>query len=410
VVMPTALFPNAPKTVQTGKTGLAPILAEEEDWAQAANRERLKSRGELAGGAGILAAALAGLFMLWSRFGRKYRATFTGDYYRDLPADYSPAELSVLWNYRKMQARDLTATIMDLARRRFLRLDEEMVEVKRLLGSKEVSTYRLTLLEPPAATSLRRPEDAVLRPHEQQVLDFLREDAGGDKGYLYLTDIEQYAKKNGPSFYSFWQEWTSTVRARGEELQFFDDKGRMPLLSVLGGLGLFVLGSMLAAKGSILGWSMIVAGTLFLFIPHLFKRRSRSGQEDYVRWRAFQRFLEHFSEMERHEIPSLIIWEHYLVYAVTLGVAKEVIKQLQVVFPNLQEGDHRFGYGWMNYGTTYTGMNALDNSFNSIDSAIDRALTSAQKAVSKSSSGSGGGGGFSGGGGGGGGGSSYGGR
>jgi len=410
VVMPTALFPNAPKTVQTGKPALAPILAEEEDWAQEANQERLKARGELAGGAGILAAALAGLFMLWNRFGRKYRASFSGDYYRDLPADYSPAELSVLWNYKKMQSRDLTATIMDLARRRFLRLDEEMVEVKRLLGSKEVSTYRLTLLEPPAATSLRRPEDAVLRPHEQQVLDFLREDAGGDKGYLYLTDIEQYAKKHGPSFYSFWQEWTSTVRARGEELQFFDDKGRMPLLSVLGGLGLFVLGSMLAAKGSILGWSLIVAGTLFLFIPHLFKRRSRSGQEDYVRWRAFQRFLEHFSEMERHEIPSLIIWEHYLVYAVTLGVAKEVIKQLQVVFPNLQEGDHRFGYGWMNYGTTYAGMNALDNSFNSIDSAIDRALTSAQKAVSKSSSGSGGGGGFSGGGGGGGGGSSYGGR
>ena len=129
-----------------------------------------------------------------------------------------------------------------------------------------------------------------------------------------------------------------------------------------------------------------------------------------MRWAAFKRFLEHFSEMQRHEIPSLIIWEYYLVYAVTLGVAKEVIKQLEVVFPNMQEGDYRFGQGWMMYGTYHTGMNALTNSFDGIGESFERALNSAEKAVSKASSGSGGGGGFSGGGGGGGGGGSYGGR
>ena len=32
---------------------------------------------------------------------------------------------------------------------------------------------------------------------------------------------------------------------------------------------------------------------------------------------GFRRFLLDFSQMERHEIPSLVIWEHYLVYAVT---------------------------------------------------------------------------------------------
>ena len=129
-----------------------------------------------------------------------------------------------------------------------------------------------------------------------------------------------------------------------------------------------------------------------------------------MRWAAFKRFLEHFSEMQRHEIPSLIIWEHYLVYAVTLGVAKEVIKQLELVFPNMQDGAYRFGDGWMMYGTYYSGMNALTNSFDGIGDSFERALQSAEKAVSKSSSGSGGGGGFSSGGGGGGGGSSYGGR
>ena len=133
------------------------------------------------------------------------------------------------------------------------------------------------------------------------------------------------------------------------------------------------------------------------------------GEEDYARWKAFKKFLEDFSQMQTHEIPSLIIWEHYLVYAVTLGVAKEVIKQLEIVFPNMTDGDYRFGQGWMHY-SAYSNFTTFNKSFDMIGSSIDKAVSSAQKAVSQSSSGSGGGGGFSGGGGGGGGGGSYGGR
>ncbi|MGB4702804.1 MAG: hypothetical protein WBI01_09935, partial [Syntrophomonadaceae bacterium] len=91
-------------------------------------------------------------------------------------------------------------------------------------------------------------------------------------------------------------------------------------------------------------------------------------------------------------------------------VAKEVIRQLEVVFPNLQDGDYRFGYGWMRYRSGRSDMLALANTFEGIGSSLERAMQSAEKAVSKSSSGSGGGGGFSVGGGGGRGGSSYGGR
>ncbi|HRY13624.1 MAG TPA: DUF2207 domain-containing protein [Syntrophomonadaceae bacterium] len=409
VVMPTALFPAAPKAAQTGRTALAPILTEEEGWAKKANKERLQARGELAGGAAIIGGTLFGLLVLWRRFGRRHPTTFDGDYYRDLPASYSPAELSVLWNYKKMQAQDLTATILDLARRRFIRLDQENVEVRRLLGSKEVTTYRITFLPPPDPAAARRSQDAVLQPHERQLLDFLRDEVGEGRESLYLTDIERFSKQKATQFYGFWKEWTSGLITRGEGSGFFDTSGNMTLLTVLGGVGLFGLGGFLARQSVVAGISIIIAGALLLFIPLLFKRRSATGQEDYVRWQAFKRFLEHFSEMQRHEIPSLIIWEHYLVYAVTLGVAKEVIKQLEVVFPNLQDGDYRFGYGWMTYGS-YNGMNNLYGSFDSIGDSIQRAFTTAEKAVSKSSSGSGGGGGFSGGGGGGGGGSSYGGR
>lgn len=411
VVMPAALFPSAPPSALTGKTSLPGILAEEEDWADQANRQRLVSRLDTSGGLAALLGSLAAVIWLWFRYGRRHPTSFQGDYYRELPADYSPAELSVLWNKGKIEARDLTATIMDLARRKFLSLEEATVVVPRFLFDKEVVTYRLSLLPAPAAASLKKPEDAVLRPHEQELLEFLRAKISEGRGFLYLTDIEQYAKKHGQDFYEFWEKWASGLKARGVSLKFFDDSGMMPVAAILSGIGMVILGMVLLFifETYLFSTGLIIGGIMVAVIPALYSRRSKTGQEDYVRWQAFKRFLEHFSEMDKHEIPSLIIWEHYLVYAVTLGVAKEVIRQLELVFPNLQDGDYHFGTGWMTYGH-YAAVSNVNQSFDNIGDSMDRALSSARAAVSKSSSGHGGGGGFSGGGGGGGGGSSFGGR
>ncbi|MDD2585019.1 MAG: DUF2207 domain-containing protein [Syntrophomonadaceae bacterium] len=410
VVMPVELFPNAQADALTGQTALPGILSAEEGWAKDANQKRWAARAEYGVALSIILGAVGLVFLLWRKYGRSYAAQFDGSYYRDLPANYSPAELGVLWNFKRVKPHDLTATILDLARRQFLFLEEDTVQVRKLLGSKEVTTFRLSFMPAPEPAALRKPEEAVLRPHEIELIDYLKNDIGGGKDYIYLTDIEEYSKKNGEEFYAFWSGWTSSIIAKCEAYNFFDSNGNMSLFTVLGGVALFVIGFVLAARIGIIGWAMIIAGLIIFFVPRFFKRRSVTGQEDYVRWAAFKRFLEHFSEMQRHEIPSLIIWEHYLVYAVTLGVAKEVIKQLELVFPNMQDGAYRFGDGWMMYGTYYSGMNALTNSFDGIGDSFERALQSAEKAVSKSSSGSGGGGGFSSGGGGGGGGSSYGGR
>lgn len=409
VVMPAALFPNAPSEAHSGRDALSAILAEEEAWAGDANRQRWLARAEAGGAIVLVGGAVLVVMLLWRRYGRAYITQFDGPYYRDLPNQYSPAELSVLWNYGKVQPHDLTATILDLARRRFLRIEEEQVQVRKLLGSREVKTYRLTFLEPPNPAALRKPAEAELHPHEQDLLEYLHRTIANGRDYLYLADIEAFSKKYSEHFYEFWQQWTGQLIAQGEQAEFFEHSGNMPLFTLLAGLALFILGTIAVNTMAIPGAALMIAGAIVGLAPRSFKKRSLSGQEDLVRWQAFKRFLLHFSQMQRHEIPSLIIWEHYLVYAVTLGVAREVMKQLELVFPNLQDGDHRFGYGWYAY-EAYSGFDAFHNSFSEIGNAVERSIQTAQKAVSKSSSGSGGGGGFSSGGGGGGGGSSYGGR
>lgn len=408
VVMPTALFPDAPPSAHTNQTMLPTITAEEQEWAAEADRRRGLARWQMGGAIGAVLLSLIISFFCWFKFGRKHPVAFDGEYYRELPAHYSPGELASLWNFGTIKGRDLTATILDLARRKYIRIDEEIVEKDRFLfGTKKDEAYRLTFLPPPDPASLRNPEEGVLRPHEQKLLAFLRDTVARGKGYLYLHEIEDFAGEQRIEMAKFWKEWTDDLKVRGDELNFFENNARMIITTVL--LGMAMIGTAVflfsVTNMDLLGVGLIISGIITVILPLFFRRRTPSGQEQYAKWKAFRRFLEDFSQMETHEIPSLVIWEHFLVYAVTLGVAKEVIKQLQVVFPNLEDNGYRFGYGWYYMGA-HGDLSGFPNSFDSFSESIENSI----KAAVSTSSSSGGGGGFSGGGGGGGGGGGFGGR
>ena len=99
--------------------------------------------------------------------------------------------------------------------------------------------------------------------------------------------------------------------------------------------------------------------------------------------------MEDFSMLDKREVPELVIWEKYLVYATAFGIADKVIKQLKIIYPNFEEITNGIN--------TYTYMSIMMNTnfSSSFSNAISTSISSAY------SSGSGSGGGFSGGGGGG---------
>ena len=385
VAFPPELVPQA--NIKTGEPALPTIIREETAWADQANRQRSEAIW-LWLLAGLIPVSSIGLaFFIWARYGREFRASFDGDYYRELPAEYTPAELGVLWRFGKPGPEDLTATILDLARKGYLSLEEYIPE-KRGIFSKKTVDYRVTRLE----------KEGSLADHETKLLKLLFNGISAGGSTITFSDIEKYAEKSKVKFSKFWQDWQYTLAARGEVLGYFDQN--IPTVRAIEiGLGLLLFFLGVVAR-SILTPALFIGGVVLVVAGLVLRRRSQQGAEDFVRWRAFRRFLLHFSEMEKHQIPSLVIWEYYLVYAVTLGVAKEVLKQLQVVYPNLESNGHRFGYGWyMHSGRMGVGsFTNMTNSFDSMTGSITRSL---KTATSKSSSGTGGGGGFSSGGGGG---------
>ena len=149
--------------------------------------------------------------------------------------------------------------------------------------------------------------------------------------------------------------------------------------------------------GVIQGIAVGISGMVLLAGSGAVRRRSQRGADDLGRWKGFRRFLRDFSEMPRAELPSLAIWEHYLVYAVPLGVADRVIDQLGRIYPAEELARSPGLRAWAGgRGGTHGGRPLA---------SLGAFTTALAAATSSASSGSGRGGGFSGGGGGGGGGS-----
>jgi len=77
--------------------------------------------------------------------------------------------------------------------------------------------------------------------------------------------------------------------------------------------------------------TIIFTGVGLVIYCGIIRKKTQEGINEHEKWSAFKRFLLHFSNMKDYEIPSLVIWEHYLVYAISLGIADKVISKLRVV-------------------------------------------------------------------------------
>ena len=132
-------------------------------------------------------------------------------------------------------------------------------------------------------------------------------------------------------------------------------------------------------------------------IPFIFnkKKRTENGAEDYKKWKALKNFLNDFGTFSNKEIPEIVLWEKYLVFATLFGCAEKVIKAMKVEMVNVPN----------DYFDTYMDLYVINQSISraiiSSHSYAQSAYAAAHSSSSSGgfSSGSGGGGGFSSGGG-----------
>lgn len=98
--------------------------------------------------------------------------------------------------------------------------------------------------------------------------------------------------------------------------------------------------------------------------------------------------------MKEKEVPELVLWEKYLVYATVFGISEKVLKQLKVVYPQISDEEYMNSHGYAYMYLMYSG--GFNNSFLS---TLNTSVGSSYTALTNYSSGTGSGGGFSSGGG-----------
>jgi len=330
-------------------------------------------------------------FLLWTRFGREYRVSHdVGEYLRDLPDD-PPAFVSMLRNWGTVSPSLLSATLVDLAQRGHLTIEETRKD--RLILPDKVD-WRFTAATPPAA----HPD--ALRPFEATIL--ARVFADGPS--TLQSEFTAWCRTHRTTAQRWWEDVksdaTTDFKAKG-----YIEGGKGPVYAaniVIGG-AVGAIGFGAVSSGSVLGVVAIVSGLVQMMVTVVLRRRTPAGRQRLAEWDAVERFLRDFSELEKAPVASLVIWERYLVYAVALGVTAVVARALAARIP----AEERTAAG--GFAPWYVGMHgpgALDSigSLSDFASSIGPQIVAAATPRSSSSSGGGGGGGFSGGGGGGGGG------
>ena len=398
------LFPQAAlATTETNPSAMEQsVLAQETILADQANARRVAAREQADNehAADVLAWTVVSLIsvvgvvlwlVLFLTFGREHKPSFSGQYFRELPAELPPAVVGVLWRMGGQGNEDLSATLLDLANRGVIRLEPAMGAGGGLFGGGQVPTFRLTL-DPTKVADI----DAL----DRLLLEFLF-NMVAPTGTLTMIELKDWAKANQKEFQAGIAGWKSAVMARATEMRFLEKSGGKARWGVFAYGLLLMAGTWLMFMGSS-EWKVLyglVVGLFMLSTATVMKRRTPEAAELYAKYKGLYNYMKDFGRLQEKPPTAVVLWEYFLVLAVVFGIADEVMESMRVAVPEVAN-DPTFTSVWWFTAPAYAGSFGGGNGF----SAFSSGLSAAVVAGTPSSSGGGGGGGFSGGGGGGGGG------
>lgn len=291
------------------------------------------------------------------------------------PKGVRPGEVGTLID-EKADMKDVSATIIDLAVRRHLRieqLDPRNQRLTRLQGPDELANYEQKLL------------NSLFQGRQVVTTAELRDKSRGSALSDCKTDLYERVSKPPLQWFTSNPSTTRTLWAFGGFLLAGLGVGLMVLLG-FAGWGLVPLG-------------VVVAGIALMAVSGRIPSRTPAGSAVYTESKGFELYLT-TAEAEQIQFEEGIdVFSRYLPYAMVFGVADRWTK----IFEKLAaEGRYYADTSW--YVSPYGwGMHGFSSTVSGLTSSMESAMQASAQAASSSNSGSGfsGGGGAGGGGGGG---------
>jgi uncharacterized membrane protein YgcG len=328
----------------------------------------------------------AGMFTLWNRVGRDPRRLPVAVQYEP-PGGLTPAEAGTLMD-ESADMRDITATLVDLAVRGHLKIEERDEEV--LFGLFKKKDYVFHRLEPAGGST-------ALQPHESKVLSGIFQ----GKTEVRLSELEN-------EFYQYLPDIRGSIfgglvrrglyRSRPDTL-----KSRWQAGGVVLGMLIFGGGAALGARLSLtpvpFAIAAVLSGLIVVLFAQVMPARTVAGARALEKVLGFEEFLGRV-EGERYQriVKTPEMFEKFLPFAMAFRVEKRWAQAFRDIY--------REPPRWYTGGAAWVGPFDLDRFSNRLSDLSSR-TQSTMTSSPRSSSGSGFSGGSSGGGGGGGGGGGF---
>lgn len=406
IAMPTYLFEKVSSENISQEEKLDDIIKEETEWANEANarRDRRNKNFKLLILATILVNTSIGI--MFSKKIKKNKQFLEKnpnilpeqqlEYYRELPdKEETPLEAVFILKTGYKQSclpNVFSATILNFALKGYVRIEQEGKTIKILLN--KIKTDELTR-------------------DEKKVLEILR--AASNNNELTMAELEKYIKNYPSKLMNLNSTFEKVSKTQASEKGKFDTNrfnkqivyaeknvGYIFLLIIIITASIFTIGYAYKNVQSMLITCTIISLAFFIVVTIInlilnikittsFNGFTQKGINEQEQWKAFKKYMEDFSYLNEKEVPQLVLWEKYLVFATAFGIADKVLKQLKVKYPELNDPDTI--HSMILFNSMYSSNGFNTGFINSISSSTSRMYSSTY------SSGSGGGGGFSGGGG-----------
>jgi len=357
------------------------------------------------------------------KYGVEPKVEYEGIYERDFPMKIPPMALAYLVAGRleknQQQLRGFIATIFDLARRGYITIKEEVKkqfvfekkEQRFILtrkGKEELKSSRTKLLDFELLV-LRFLFQTVPSVESVDVSSFSKKKAvliTTKEIYPEVTSSEIVAwnrkKRKGLAFVSaLYEQAGSWFESKHFRIHTKLSMAKRNLFLIISIAYLVIVSVFLILTGMIFIPFVLIGGLIigiFLVLASIpILRKTEEATLALKKWNAFKRFITDFSMMKDAPATLIHIWDEYLIYAVVLGFAKQLLKVLK----KLAEEQHVAfaAAGWYySAGTVKVPSGVMSpESFSSMVSNLSSTISALSSSTSV-------GGGFAGGGGGGGGG------
>ena len=162
----------------------------------------------------------------------------------------------------------------------------------------------------------------------------------GEDAVDEISILKPKPRPTGTEPYTRYRAWWDGAKSRSGDALRRIQKGDARLESMTafvaaGGVAGYGLWTAVWGLGGRIGWWLVPAAVVCL-VPALKAipaRVERSLRERVAKLTAFRRYLRRFSDLPNAPALAVVIWEQYLEWAVALGVADEVEKQVRALIP-----------------------------------------------------------------------------